>query len=75
MKKPTLPLPSFPTQRQEGEDAGIPGASEMSGSSEMALFLVIIGIDFHCAREQPEAISNLQAALTQVKWRKIFVTA
>lgn len=59
MEKPTLHLPSFPTQREQGENTGIPGASEMSGSSEMALFLVIIGIDFRGAREQPEAISNL----------------
>lgn len=31
----------------------------MPGSSEMALFLMIVGIDFHGAREQLEAISNL----------------
>lgn len=59
MKKPTVPLPSLLTQRQEGEDAGIPGASEMSGSSEMALFLMSIVTDFHGAREQLEAISYL----------------
>lgn len=59
MEKLTLPLPFFPSQREQGENTGIPGTSEMSGSSEMALFLVIIGIDFRGAREQPEAISNL----------------
>lgn len=59
MKKPTVPLPSLLTQREEGEDAVIPVTSEMSGSSQISLFLMIIVTDFHGAREQLEAISNL----------------
>lgn len=59
MKKPTVPLPSLLTQREEGEDAVIPATSEMSGSSQISLFLMIIVTDFHGAREQLEAISNL----------------
>ena len=40
-------------------EAGLPGASEMPDSSEMVLFLMVIVIDSHGAREQTEAISNL----------------
>lgn len=59
MKKPAVPLPSLTTQRGEGEDAGIPGTSEMPGSSEMALFLMVMVTDLHGAREQLGAISSL----------------
>lgn len=31
----------------------------MPGSSEMLLFLMLIVLDSHGAREEPEAISNL----------------
>lgn len=59
MKKPTMSLRSLPTQREEGEDAGLTGALEMPGSSEMVLFLMVTVTDSQGAREQPEAISNL----------------
>jgi len=46
-----MSLPSLPTQREEGEDAGLPGASEIPGSSEFVLILMVIVIDSHDARE------------------------
>lgn len=56
----------------EGEVAGLPGASEMPGSSEVVLFPVVPRDQFWC--EGASRSHSLWAVLTQVTWRKLSVS-